>query len=48
MNSIGNGVAKELICMTHVPELRVGDCQREQGYEVEWGRGGNIGMTVIA
>ena len=28
-NSIGNGEAKELICMTHGHELRVGDCWRE-------------------
>ena len=25
-NSIGNGEAKELICMTHGYELRWGDC----------------------
>ena len=29
-NSIGNGEAKEHICMTHGHELR-GDCQREWG-----------------
>ena len=29
-NSIGNGAAKELICMTHVHELR-GGCWREWG-----------------
>ena len=26
MNSIGNGEAKELICMTHGHELRWGEC----------------------
>ena len=29
--SIGNGVAKELICMTHGHEQWCGDCQREWG-----------------
>ena len=29
--SIGNGVAKELICMTHGHEQRCGDCLREWG-----------------
>ena len=27
--SIGNGVAKELICMTHGHEQRYGDCLKE-------------------
>ena len=37
-NSIGSGVAKEFICMTHGHELR-GDCQREWGYCMEGGKG---------
>ena len=37
-NSIGNGEAKELICMTHGHELREGRC---------W-RGEKTGATVIA
>ena len=32
MNSIENGEAKELICMTHGHELSGGDCWREEGY----------------
>ena len=48
-NSIGNGVAKELICMSHGHELRGrGNCWREWGYQVEGGKGGKIGTTVIA
>ena len=30
-NSIGNGEAKELICMTHGHELGGGECWREEG-----------------
>ena len=36
-NSIGNGVAKEFICMTRGHEQWCGDCWREQG--VLGGRG---------
>ena len=39
-NSIGNGVAKELICMTHGHELRR-DCRMEWGFEVEGAKGEN-------
>ena len=39
MNSIGNGEAKELICMTHGHELRGEDCWREGAYWVEGGKG---------
>ena len=41
--STGNGVAKELACMTHGHEQWCGDCLREDG-----GKGGKIGTTVIA
>ena len=34
-NSIGNGEAKELICMTDGYELRWGECCREWGYWVK-------------
>ena len=44
---MGNGEAKELICMTHGHELR-GDCWREGGYWAEGGKGGKIGKSVIA
>ena len=46
-NSMGNGVAKELICMTHGHELR-GDCWREWGVLGGGGKGERIGTTVIA
>ena len=51
-NSIGNGEAKELICMTHGHELREGlleggDCWREGEYRAEEGKGGKIGTSVI-
>ena len=39
-NSIGNGIAKELTCMTHGHELRGwGECWRKWGYQVEAGKG---------
>ena len=45
-NNIGNGVAKELICMPHGHELR-GYCWREWGHEVKEAKR-DIGTTVIA
>ena len=48
-NSIGNGEAKELTCMTHRHELReVGDCQREWAYWAEGCKGDKNWKTVIA
>ena len=47
-NSIGNGVVKELIHMTHGHEQRWGDCLREWGCWVEGSERGEIGTTVIA
>ena len=38
--SIGNGVATELICMTHGHEQWCGDCPREWGCWVEGGQSG--------
>ena len=35
-NSIGNGEAQELLCMTHVHELRRGECVWEGACQVEW------------
>ena len=46
--STGNGVAKELICMTHGHEQWWGDCLREWGFWVEEGKLGKIGTTLIA
>ena len=43
-NSIGNGEAKELTCMTHTDRTK-GDCWREEGY---WVEGGKIETIVIA
>ena len=45
--SIGNGVAKELICMAHGHEQWSGDFLRKWGCYVE-GTKGKIGTTVIA
>ena len=39
--SIGNGVAKELTCMTHGHEQSGGDCGREWGCLVEGAKGEN-------
>ena len=39
---IGNGVAKELICMTHGHEQRRGDCWREWGLLGGWRQRGKI------
>ena len=48
-NSIGNGEAKEHICMTQGHELRWGgDCWREWGYWAEGAKRGKVGTTVIA
>ena len=46
--SIGNGVAKEIICMTHRDEQRRGIPGGSRGCWIEGGKGGNIGTTVIA
>ena len=45
--SLGNGVAKEIICMTHRHEQRRGDCQSKWGL-VSGGGKEKIGTTVIA
>ena len=42
MNSIGNGEAKELTCMTYVHELRRG--MLEVGYRVEGEKGKKMGQ----
>ena len=42
-NTIGNGEAKELICMTHGHELR-GDCWREGEYQAKGNRGEKLGQ----
>ena len=47
-NSIGNGIAKELTCMTHGHELRGGDCQMECMVLGGGVKGGKFGTTVIA
>ena len=47
-NSIGNGVAKELICMTHGHELRRGIAGGNGGDWVDAGKGGKIVTMVIA
>ena len=47
--NIGNGVAKELIRMTHGHEQRGEDCLRERGVLGRGGRRGKkTGTTVIA
>ena len=46
-NSIGNGEATELICMTYGHEGGV-DCSREEGYQAKGCKGGKTGTTVIA
>ena len=38
--SMGNGVAKELIHITHGHEQWCEDCLREEGYWVDGGKGG--------
>ena len=47
-NSMGNGDAKELICMTQGHDLMGRNCWREGGYWLVWGKEGKIGTTVIA
>ena len=47
-NSIGNGEAKELVCMTHAHELRGEECWREGGCRQEKFKGRINGTTVIA
>ena len=44
----GNGVAKELIRMTHGHEQWCGDCLREWGMLGRGEQRGKIGTTVIA
>ena len=46
-NSMGNGEAKEFICMTYGHELK-GDYWREWGYWSEKGKRGKIGVTVMS
>ena len=46
--SIGNGVAKELICTTHGNEQWCGDCLRELGMMGGRGKWGKIGTTIAA
>ena len=46
--NIGNGVAKELIHMTHGHEQWYRDCPREWACCVEKGQWGKIGTVVIA
>ena len=48
MYSIGNGVGKELIHMTHGHEEWCGDCLREWEVPGGGGKGGNIRTTAIA
>ena len=46
---MGNGEAKEPICMTHGQELvRGGECWWAGGYRVEGNKEGGNGATVIA
>ena len=47
-DSIGNGVVKELIRMTHGHEQWCGDCLREWGVLGGGGQGGKIRANVIA
>ena len=46
-NSIGNGEAKELICMTHEQELGVGNLPEVWWVPVGGGQRGKTGTTVI-
>ena len=45
--SIGNGVARKLIHMTHEHGQWWGDCLREWELLAGGGKGGKIGVTVI-
>ena len=47
-HSMGNGEAKELICMTHGNELRWGNAGGRGQYRVEGIKGRKNGTTVIA
>ena len=47
-NSIGNVEAKELICMTHGPELKGQEMRIEGDCRTEGNKGGENGTTVIA
>ena len=42
-SSTGNGVAKEVICMTHGHELRGQIIGGSRGHQVEVGKGGKLG-----
>ena len=46
--STGNGIAKEVIRLTHGHEQWCGDCLREWGLLDEGGQRGKIRTTVIA
>ena len=47
-NNIGNGEPKELVCMAHGHELRVGECWWEEGCRSEGNKGEvKNGTTVI-
>ena len=48
LRTVGNGVAKELTCMTHGHELRVGIARGNWGLPGGGGQKGKIGTTVIA
>ena len=48
-NSIGNGEAKELVCLTHEHEPRWGwGCWRVRGCRAEGEKGEKKGTTIIA
>ena len=47
-NTIGNGEAKELMCMTHGHELKLGGVLEGKGVLGGWGQRGKIGTTVTA
>ena len=46
--SVGNGVAKEIIHMTHGHEQWCGNCLRDKGVLGGGGQTGETGTTVIA
>ena len=47
VNSMGKGEAKEVICMTHGHELKVGECWCEEGARWRGIKGKKNGTTVI-
>ena len=47
-NSVGNGEAKELMCMTHGHERSGGGLLEVMGVPGRGGKGGKIGTTIIA